>query len=79
MKRQIGDDRMFSGYSSSEGHALENHLDHIRDTLFTKLELIMKEVEEELKLFREKCEQAFRRIQMRLKVKTIFSFANVPR
>ena len=50
---------MFSGYSSSEGHALENHLDHIRDTLFTKLELIMKEVEEELKLFREKCEQAF--------------------
>ena len=38
---------MFSGYSSSEGHALENHLDHIRDTLFTKLEVIMKEVEEE--------------------------------
>ena len=79
LKQQNADGRMFSGYSSSEGHALENHLDHIRDTLFTKLEVIMKEVEEELKLFREKCKQAFWCKRMRLEINTTFSFANVPR
>ena len=77
--QQIADDWLFSGYSSSEGHALENHLDHIHDTLFTKLEVIMKAVEEELKLFRERCKQTFWCNRERPEANPISSFANVPR